>query len=163
MYYPDLHTECDIDSGPDTRAVGWLSPDHPFRSRPASPAFLACLARHVETAWGPAASLGPHDCEFCGQPLRREHRTRRLPAVPSETLWIPTADAVYVAPAAILHYVSEHSYAPPEVFVLAVLACPPQGSRQYFALLRGLPTWWSLMLGDHSIDEVLAQAAARRR
>lgn len=163
MYYPDLHTECDIDSGPDTRAVGWLSPDHPFRARPASPGFLACLARHVETAWSPAASVGQHDCEFCGQPLRREPRIRRLPRLASETLWIPTAEAVYVAPAAILHYVSEHSYAPPEVFVLAVQACPPQGSRQYFALLHGLPTWWSLMLGDHSIEEVLAQAAARRR
>lgn len=162
MYYPDLHTECDIDSGPDTRAVGWLSPDHPFPTRPASPVFLACLARHIETAWGPAASMGQYSCEFCGQPLRREVRFGRQVPMASETLWIPTAAAVYVAPAAILHYVSEHSYAPPEEFILGVLACPPQGTRPYFALLRGLPTWWSLMLGDRSIDEMLAQAANPR-
>ena len=162
MYYPDLHTECDIDSGPDTRAVGWLSPEQPFPVRPANPGFLACLSRHVETAWGPAASLSPQRCEFCGQPLRRKLRREQYPGMASEALWIPTAGAVYVAPAAILHYVSEHSYSPPAQFVLALLACPPQGSRHYFALLRGLPTWWSLMLGDHSIDEVMAQAATRR-
>jgi hypothetical protein len=162
MYYPDLHTECDIDSGPDTRAVGWLSPEKAYRTQPAAPGFLACLARHVETAWGPAASLSQHHCDFCGQALRREARPERSARQASEALWIPTEAAVYVAPAAILHYVSEHNYAPPHEFVLALLACPPQGSRRYFALLRGLPTWWSLMLGDHSIEEVAAQAAARR-
>ncbi|MEO8030664.1 MAG: hypothetical protein ABJC74_16315 [Gemmatimonadota bacterium] len=157
MYYPDLHTECDIDSGPDTRAIGWLHPGHPFPAEPSAPLFLRCLARHVETAWFPAASVGPSSCRFCGQSLRRANRAA------SEALWIPTREAVYVAPAAILHYASEHSYAPPEEFVLAVLACPPQGSRSYLTLLRQLPTWWGLMVGDHSVDEVREQAMARRR
>ena len=157
MYYPDLHTECDLESGPDTRAVGWLSPNHPFTSAPPSPHFLRCLSRHLEAAWSPAVALGSQHCAFCGQRIRRTGRSQ------SEALWIPTLEAVYVAPAAVLHYVSEHGYAPPEEFVQAVLDCPPQGSRSYLTLLHQLPCWWYLMVGDHSIDEVLAQAFERRR
>jgi hypothetical protein len=157
MYYPDLHTECDLESGPDTRAVGWLSPNHPFNCAPASPLFLRCLSRHLDTAWYPGVAVGSHICAFCDQ------RIRRLGLPPSEALWIPTLEAVYVAPAAVLHYVSEHGYAPPEEFVQAVLDCPPQGSRSYLTLLHQLPYWWSLMVGDHSVDEVLEQASQRRR
>lgn len=157
MYYPDLHTECDIESGPDTRAVGWLGPPHPFAQAPASPVFLASLARHVETAWSPASTVGLSHCPFCDQPIRRGTWSQ------SEALWIPTLEAVYVAPAAVLHFVSEHSYAPPEEFVQAVLDCPPQGSRSFLTLLHQLPFWWSLMVGDHSVDQALGQAIARRR
>jgi len=55
----------------------------------------------------------------------------------------------------ILHYVAEHGYAPPEEFITAVLACPPQGSREYLRLLHGLRTWWSHMLGSKSVEDVL--------
>jgi len=101
MYYPDLHTECAVDSGPDTRAVGWLSPLHPFVTRPASPSLLRRLADHLEAAWSPADSLGPGDCEFCGQPVRRRSQSgQRRPH--SEALWIPGPAVVYVAPGAVL-------------------------------------------------------------
>lgn len=162
MYYPDLHTECALDSGPETRAVGWLDPAHPFPTRPASPRFLRRLADHLESAWSPADSLGPGGCQFCGQPIR-PRTAAGLRRLHSEALWIPGPGVVYVAPGAVLHYVSEHSYAPPEEFVAAVMACPIQGSREYLALLRRLPTWWTLMLGGQTLEEAEARAALRRR
>jgi len=51
-----------------------------------------------------------------------------------------------VAPALVIHYVEAHGYTPPDAFVQAVLACPPQGSREYFALMRRLPAWWAGVL-----------------
>jgi len=54
-------------------------------------------------------------------------------------------------------------YAPPEEFVMALMACPVQGTHEYLARLRRLPTWWTLMLGEQSLEQVEARAALRRR
>ena len=39
-------------------------------------------------------------------------------------IWVKARDGItYIAPILILHYVSEHHYAPPQAFVDAVKAC----------------------------------------
>ena len=155
-YYPDLSTECYFESGPEVRAIGWLSADHAFSQGAVSPEFFARLEEHVTTAWFPVATMGWHACEFCSLPTARGLKFSRYARLGSGNLWIPTASVVYVAPAMILHYIAEHGYAPPEEFIAAVLDCPPQGSREYLTLLHGLPTWWTQMhLGTKSVEDAL--------
>lgn len=134
MYFPDHGTECQVDRGPYVRAVGWLSKDHPYPTGDADPGFVAALNEHVAQAWQPLAAGGQHLCELC-------ERARS-----GANVWIPTVDAVFVAPALITHYVEAHAYAPPDDFVRAVLACPPQGSPEYFALMRRFPALWAGLL-----------------
>jgi hypothetical protein len=134
MFFPDLGTECQVDHGPHVRAVGWLSKDHPYPTGAADPGFVAALHEHVAQPWQPVAALGWHLCELCER------------AESGANLWIPAADVVFVAPALVIHYVEAHGYTPPDAFIQAVLACPPQGSREYFALMRRFPAWWAGLL-----------------
>jgi SAM-dependent methyltransferase len=57
-------------------------------------------------------------------------------------VWIPTKTLKYVAPELIVHYIEAHSYLPPQEFITAVMACPPQGSKAFFKLLSGFENWW---------------------
>ena len=50
-------------------------------------------------------------------------------------MWVPTAEAVYVAPEMVVHYVTDHGYLPPDEFRRAVTDCPPQGSPEFMRLL----------------------------
>ena len=117
----------------------------------------------MTTAWFPVVEMGWHACEFCSLPTARGLQFSRYARLGSGNLWIPTASAVYEAPAMILHYIADHGYAPPEEFIAAVLDCPPQGSRAYLTLLHGLPTWWTRMrLGDKSVEDAFKAAQHRR-
>ena len=73
---------------------------------------------------------GLHDCTLCSSGpdarLRRSHIN----------LLIPSKRAVFACPAAIVHYLTAHSYLPPVAFIEAVFDCPPYGSPQYFGSLR---------------------------
>jgi hypothetical protein len=134
MFFPDLGTECQVDHGPHVRAVGWLSKDHPYPTGTARPGFVESLRGHVARAWQPVAAAGKHDCELCAK-VRA-----------GGNLWIPTPEVLFVAPELIVHYVEAHVYRPPDIFVEAVLACPAQGSVEYFALMRAFPSPWTQWL-----------------
>ena len=95
--------------------------------------FLCALKEHVRSAQQYQPHLGQ------GQPLRRTCELcieAGRPAVSNgRHLWIPTAEILYLAPAMILHYVSDHGYAPPREFRTAVLECPAQGSPGFLDLI----------------------------
>jgi hypothetical protein len=138
MFFPDLSTECQVDKGDHVRAVGWLSKEHPFPTGPVPPEFLPILWSHIDSVWMPVAMAGPHFCEFCPEPREGEGRIGG-----SRNLWIPSASAVYVAPELVAHYVQDHGYRPPDEFIAAVLACPPQDSPAFHQLLAQFPRWWA--------------------
>ena len=50
-------------------------------------------------------------------------------------LFVPYDGVIYVAPEGIKHYIACHQYRPPDVFVEAVVNCPPQKSAEYQQLL----------------------------
>src|SRR5262249_693243 len=50
-------------------------------------------------------------------------------------VFVPGISVVYAAPAAIVHYIEQHSFRPPTEFVEAVLRCPDCGSEAYRAAL----------------------------
>jgi len=69
---------------------------------------------------GLAAHMGIHDCAFCDGP--------KVP-LPNDAFWgsgelrvIDSSRTCFVAPSMIAHYIAEHRYLPPPVFIEAVVA-----------------------------------------
>jgi hypothetical protein len=135
MFIADLSTEGYFVRGEAIRAVGWLEGDHPY-SRGSVPApFLQRLkeqveSQRVEPTFRIIMFLGWHDCSLCppGDRMRE-----------SRNLLIPTPEVLYAAPAMIVHYIEDHDYRPPQEFIDAVMACPPQKSPEFMALLDPRP------------------------
>lgn len=107
---------------------------------------------------------GLHDCTLCrpgpGARLPRSH----------VNLLIPSKRVVFACPAAIVHYLTAHSYLPPAEFVDAVFECPPYGSPQYFESLhkandgRPVPlvTWNEYLIEQrHELDELIRRRQTR--
>src|SRR5690349_2564538 len=125
MYFPDLGSDTQIDSGDHVRAVGWLSRSQVFSEGEVPRDFADRLrtlcedwSAGIEALWWPVAA-GFHVCELCGN-----YRA-------SGNIGVPAGSILYVAPQMISHYVDVHRYCPPAAFVQAVLACPAPGSAEY--------------------------------
>jgi hypothetical protein len=133
VFYRDLSTKCQVDSGPNVRAVGWLGKrNSPFTVGDVDPRFVEKLLEHIQSAWQPFRLMGYHFCGFC----------RDFEAKGTRNVWIPTASLKYVAPELIIHYIERHNYAPPQEFISAVMECPPQGSPEFFQLLSRFDNCW---------------------
>ena len=131
-YFSSMHVEpTDLDK---MLAVGWLEGDHTFSKGDVAVSFRQKLRELLKDAWqsGPS-SAGGHSCSICSpQGDSRAYGSREL--------FIPGNSTVYVAPELISHYIDDHSYAPPAVFIEAALSCPAMGSKAYFeALSRSGP------------------------
>ena len=125
MYFQDLSNNCQVDSGPHVRAVGWLSEGHPYTKGAVPSDFQQLLRRHIAEAWQPVMACGLHFCELCEE----------KPFACGSNLWIPTEAVLYITPGMISHYIEAHGYRPPEEFVKAVITCPAQGSAEFLALV----------------------------
>ncbi|WP_456106203.1 DUF7919 family protein [Pyxidicoccus xibeiensis] len=123
MYFADMSEQCQVGAGPGVRSVGWLDVAHEFPTGSVAPEYIEALKRHVRTAWAPVALAGPHFCQFCPKGVRTGA---------ARNVWIPSAEHLFIAPEMVVHYITAHGYCPPAPFLDAVLACPDQGSPQYF-------------------------------
>ncbi|MGJ4995029.1 hypothetical protein ACQR0Z_11475 [Bradyrhizobium sp. HKCCYLS3077] len=101
--------------------VGWLGTDTAFDTGAVSGPFVNRLKELCSEPWQPFASAGVHACELC----QFDGPTR------SANVFVPHRGRIYVAPVLIVHYVAAHWYRPPDVFIDAVLACPPIRSMAY--------------------------------
>ena len=124
-FYPDMGNKSMIAQGDHVRAVGWLHPDHAFPQGDVPAEFLRRL-REFARLWsdstnffGWAVFRGFHICEFC----RNSYGYGNF--------GVPAGEVLFVAPELIVHYVEEHHYAPPDVFIRAVLSSPLPGTREY--------------------------------
>ena len=109
-------------------AIGWLGKGSDFGKGPVEEGLFRRLCELCAAPWQPAVSAGVHRCELC----------QFDPPVFSGCVFVPNLGRIFVAPVGIVHYVSTHWYRPPEVFVDAVLVCPPMRSMEYKkALLAG--------------------------
>lgn len=124
VYFPDLATECQIARGENVRAIGWLGEGHAVPRGKTDPRVVDALVRLRDEGWVHVAAAGPHLCELC-------HAARE-----ARNILVPGRGVLYVAPAMILHYVSDHAYGAPTEFCDAVLACPIPPSNAYFDALR---------------------------
>jgi hypothetical protein len=112
-YFP---LECDV-----LTAIGWLGKEVTFETGLVNEQFFFKLKELCSAPWQPIASAGFHFCELCQFDAPRF----------SSNVFVPYEGKIYVAPVAIVHYVSAHWYRPPQVFVDAVLTCPPIRSMDY--------------------------------
>jgi hypothetical protein len=175
MHYEDLEL-CRYHSGPlDTdswhvplRAIGWLESGHPYNRGPRPIALVEqinALVDNAERVFQQYHFRGFHDCTICelGDPAARLARSHI-------NLLIPSKRTVFACPAAIVHYLSVHSYLPPSDFVIAVQDCPPYGSPQYFELLReandGFPvpmvTWDEYLIEQRKVTDGLIRRRQTR-
>jgi hypothetical protein len=103
-------------------AIGWLHRDKPFATGLVDRTVYDALVEMREHRLDPLTYLGVHYCDLC----RSGDKPRG-----SSNLLVPGDGVLYVAPELIVHYISGHRYAPPDVFCRAVLASPPVRSREY--------------------------------
>lgn len=102
-------------------AVGWLDLSSKVEHGHVSPDFLERLKSLCKEPWQPVAAAGSHACSLC------QYDAPKF----SDNVFVPYQGKIYVAPVAIIHYISTHWYVPPEVFISAVNACPTMNSMEY--------------------------------
>lgn len=123
MWYEDL-AECDYFGEEYSKiltAVGWLENENPFSTGTVPKDVYSKLCEFSKKPWTFAVFMGPHECDLCQ--FGNEFGI--------DNIFIPHNGKIYVCPALITHYINAHHYLPPNEFIEAVLACPPQGSMEY--------------------------------
>jgi hypothetical protein len=92
------------------RSVGWLGLTHGLQGAGARALTPVDLERLESASWFLGSiMLGTHDCEFCPADSAFEGN--------GEYHYYAQSGEVYSAPKMILHYVREHGYRPPGVFL----------------------------------------------
>lgn len=128
------------------RAVGWLERGQPYARGSVDAEDFTRLAAFAHHPWEPSFFLGWHDCDLCDPPreFTRLHVARVCIEVGKHNLFFPTSDGdLFVAPTLVLHYIQDHGYCPPDVFLDAVRACPPMDSAEYLAAVTALDWTWT--------------------
>lgn len=104
------------EDGDNLVAIGWLSDEREFNRGNVPHAFSEALSRLC--AQPIRKSRGFHVCPFCSQDA---------PETGNGEIHVPGTDCVYVAPALVGHYVTNHGYRPPDAFMQAVCAMTTNG------------------------------------
>ena len=104
----------------------------------------------VRTPCVTCGDSSPESGTYCGQCGARSYLGHWRQASGCRNLLVPSANAVYIAPEMILHYIRGHSYRPPAEFVEATLQCPEQGSEDFMALLGQFKPKWDSMFFDRN-------------
>ncbi|GAB4199256.1 MAG: hypothetical protein OHK0022_19370 [Roseiflexaceae bacterium] len=133
MYYPDLSRYEYSSSEPyeKTLNIGWLDISYSYPIGDVPQKFIDQL--WVYCCHPVCFSLGYHTCTFCGSAagvlFERGTERRRFGSAEIRVL---TNDVAYAAPNLVYHYVVDHQYRPPDVFIQAVLNQPlPKDSPQW--------------------------------
>ena len=136
---------------PQLLAVGWLEAGHDYQSGVVSETLFSKLVQLFADPWQPVATAGFHQCSLCQfasgpRTLTFQGQTVSLGAA---NLFVPGDGVIYVAPSVMLHYIDAHSYAPPQDFQAAAMACPGSRGMAYMMALRanGPPDLAMLLTG----------------
>ena len=136
----------DDELGRSTLNIGWLCHQNSFPVGETSQEFIDklfeyCLDKHIVELM-----RGFHACEFCNLSWE-DWFDRNKYQYGQDAHWASIGDgeirvigrsAIYAAPALIYHYVTSHSYKPPDEFVEAVLFGPTAGTGDHEALIKKL-------------------------
>lgn len=122
--------------------VGWLDKNFDFAKGHTSSEFLGKFNKILEEEGifkGRVNQIrGVHPCNFCGA-----HKFHS-PFIGSCELWIPSKGMgiYFAAPSLVIHYIQQHSYCPPKIFVESVLQLDLEtrfnGQELYDDLLKNL-------------------------
>jgi len=123
-WFEDLTPYMYIDTeptNPPTLNVGWLARGYEFAKGDLPQRFVSRLQKLCEHA-PTQQTRGLHSCELCAGEIPfaddERHSSAEIRAVGAD-------GTRYAAPTLIVHYVTAHGYAPPQVFVDAVLRMDP--------------------------------------
>lgn len=127
MYYEDLspyhHRLPSI--LPGVLCVGWIDVFHDY-SIGDTPSELiekiktlaVCRSRTFEIQVNVVRGLRP--CPFCGREIYLVMQSGQKLMLGMSELWFPTAGGWLAAPSLVIHYIENHRYLPPPVFLQAV-------------------------------------------
>ena len=126
------------------RNVGWLAPSHSFETEQVRESDLDLLWEHCKIAI--LATRGLHNCEFCSDWSPEGFRVMRNDEILmlgySEIRVIDLSGQSYAAPSLIYHYINQHRYKPPNVFLAALRTGLRPPSEAYFQALRTRNLEW---------------------
>jgi hypothetical protein len=94
-------------------AVGWLERGHDFAIGDVPDGLVPAISRLIRNVVPECSSMGFHWCDLCVE----------RGAIGSTEVYVADGGVAYVAPGMVMHYIAEHRYRPPAVFVEAVFAC----------------------------------------
>ncbi len=119
-------------------AVGWLRRDEPFNRGPLPAAFWERLLAFCQEPFTVCRSGRRPVCRLAEHPVQSLPAGDQVIQPGAAEIRVIGEEAIFAASTLILHYIHEHSYRPPEVFVRAVLHGPDPGSPEHRALIRAL-------------------------
>lgn len=98
--------------------------EHPFESGPTPDGLIQKLEGIVQlrTDFFDAhvnVVRGIHACEFCGKEVKLIANCKEVLLGMSE-IWLPDDSGWLASPSLIVHYITDHGYLPPPIFVQAV-------------------------------------------
>jgi hypothetical protein len=121
MYFEDLSPCSYDDAEPGAISVGWLDKAHDYTHGEVPDGFIKRLSEICKT---PAVRhRGFHGCEFCRFDIRLHFEQAWTAGALSSTIIKVQAQngRIYQAPGMICHYITRHSYRPPEEFIAVVM------------------------------------------
>lgn len=152
-YYQDLtpYEYCVRHEPGGSRAVniGWLSRECAYPKGETSDEFKARLLLFCQDHNIVHVARGFHACDLCSVSWHQWFADREF-RYGTSAHWASIGDGeirvfgnqmVFAAPALIYHYVLEHNYLPPSVFIEAVLTDPAPDSSEYRTLLSKWHPW----------------------
>jgi len=123
VFFPDLgaYSYYTTAALPRVKAVGWLDCAHPFTTGPIPKDALEKLKLVIIGNEGVDAHVNPirgiHPCNLC----RIDDFPNSELRIGSSEIWIPDGQkGFYASPSMIYHYIVEHRYLPPQVFIDAL-------------------------------------------
>ena len=113
--------EVHLPQGLQLFAVGWLEEsDFPTGTLPDE--FVEALIAAYPSKIVPDGTRGWHTCTLCGVELHEvEWKGKKIDVPGHGHFLVRYGNAVYMAPALILHYMLDHHYRPPQIFIDAVI------------------------------------------
>ena len=106
--------------------VGWLDSAHLFNKGIVAADVIERLWHLIEIrtiTFDLHANIvrGIHPCNICNREIYRPTPDGKRTMLGMSELWVPFLEKWFAAPTLIVHYIEEHEYRPPEIFIDAVM------------------------------------------
>lgn len=120
MYYQDLSKYV----GPlnknmdDILNVGWLSASEEFPKGKVPKLAIDKLLAVMEARQDVRQMRGIYPCPICGKSKIMLQTSTRPILLGMSEIWIPAgAGKIYASPSLIIHFIMEHQYQPPQIYI----------------------------------------------
>ncbi|VAW71419.1 hypothetical protein MNBD_GAMMA10-1634 [hydrothermal vent metagenome] len=124
--------------------VGWLDNKYPYNKGKVIREFLDKLFSLCEISV--SETRGYHECNICKNsykgPLIICNENKEIEVGFAEIRVFDKKSNIYSAPNLIYHYVKEHSYQPPQVFIDSVMSGVSPNSEEYYSMLKKYQLDW---------------------